>query len=90
MIDSLIPDLLVLGEGFHVNHPLIQQGHLIIQDKASCLPPHVLRPTRHDILIDACAAPGNKTTFASALMNNQGPFMRLRGTGQIQDVGGVR
>lgn len=71
-VESLIPDLLVLTEGFPMNHPLIQQGHLIIQDKASCLPPYILNPTKDDILIDACSAPGNKTTFASALMHNQG------------------
>lgn len=71
-LESLIPDLLILAEGFPMHHPLIQQGHLIIQDKASCLPPYILSPTKEDILIDACSAPGNKTTFASALMQNQG------------------
>lgn len=70
--DSLIPNLLVLAKDFSMNHSLVQQGHLIIQDKASCLPPYILNPTKDDILIDACSAPGNKTTFASALMHNHG------------------
>lgn len=70
--DPLIPNLLILADTFPMNHSLIQEGHLIIQDKASCLPPYILNPTENDILIDACSAPGNKTTFASALMHNKG------------------
>ena len=42
------------------------------QDKASCLPPFVLQPTPGSHVIDACAAPGNKTTLLAALMGNQG------------------
>lgn len=38
------------------------KGRLIIQDRASCFPAHILHPTSRDIVVDACAAPGNKTT----------------------------
>lgn len=45
-------------------------GQLIAQDKASCLPPFILcstlgQETVHGI--DATAAPGNKTSFLSAI-----------------------
>jgi 16S rRNA C967 or C1407 C5-methylase (RsmB/RsmF family) len=49
-------------------------GRLILQDKASCFPAVVLAPPTHrgSVIIDATAAPGNKTSHLSALMDNQG------------------
>ncbi|VEL16828.1 unnamed protein product [Protopolystoma xenopodis] len=56
-----------------------QSGRLVIQDKASCLPPLVLFSALFDRdfvnplpdLIDACAAPGNKTSLLIALLANR-------------------
>jgi 25S rRNA (cytosine2278-C5)-methyltransferase len=50
------------------------QGKIIFQDKASCFPAVVLDPPAEDncFVIDATAAPGNKTTHLSALMKNKG------------------
>lgn len=42
------------------------KGHLIIQDRASCFPASILNPGPADVVIDACAAPGNKTTHLAA------------------------
>ncbi|WWC90722.1 uncharacterized protein L201_005659 [Kwoniella dendrophila CBS 6074] len=50
-------------------------GHIILQDKASCLPAKVLMYNWNDDegeCIDATAAPGNKTSYVSALMGNKG------------------
>ena len=46
-------------------HPRTKDGCLIIQDKASCFPSQLLMDawTGGDV-IDACAAPGNKTSHA--------------------------
>lgn len=49
-------------------------GRLIAQDKASCLPPFILlfgchRPDLSVRALDATAAPGNKTSFLSALLH---------------------
>ena len=52
--------------------PLIDKGYLIFQDKASCLPVHILAPTENSVIIDACAAPGNKTSFLASQLNNTG------------------
>ncbi|KAJ6577367.1 S-adenosyl-L-methionine-dependent methyltransferase [Mycena capillaripes] len=73
--DEHIPNLLLFPPKttFH-DDPAYKSGKLILQDKASCFPAVVLAPpARKDaIVIDATAAPGNKTTHLSALMRNMG------------------
>ena len=71
--DCLIPNLLVFSVHANLqdNH-LYKQGKLILQDRASCLPAHVLSPSHGSHVIDACAAPGNKTTHLAAVMDNSG------------------
>jgi len=54
---------------------MYQAGKIILQDKASCFPASVLaQDIRQDCgaVIDATAAPGNKSSHLSALMNNEG------------------
>ncbi|KZS92513.1 S-adenosyl-L-methionine-dependent methyltransferase [Sistotremastrum niveocremeum HHB9708] len=73
--DPHIPDLLLF-------HPSVQfhtesaytSGQIILQDKASCMPAVVLAPpkSQKSYVIDATAAPGNKTSHLSALMGNVG------------------
>ncbi|PPQ83431.1 hypothetical protein CVT25_007022 [Psilocybe cyanescens] len=73
--DAHVPNLLL----FHPSttfrdNPLYISGKIILQDKASCFPALVLSPpaTKEGVVIDATAAPGNKTTHLSALMKNKG------------------
>lgn len=45
-------------------------GRIILQDKASCFSAYLLDPQLGDgDIIDACAAPGNKTTHLAALLS---------------------
>ena len=52
--------------------PFIQSGQLIVQQKASCFPALALAPPPGAHVIDACAAPGSKTSHLAALLGNQG------------------
>lgn len=70
--DEFIPNLF----GIHPKEKLTstdayKQGRLIIQDRASCFPAQILNPIPgKDKVIDACAAPGNKTTHLASILNN--------------------
>ncbi|KAI8324195.1 S-adenosyl-L-methionine-dependent methyltransferase [Martensiomyces pterosporus] len=66
-------DLLVFPPGTDLHaHPLYVNGTIILQDKASCMPAHVVQPHRGSGALDACAAPGNKTSHMVSLMHNEG------------------
>ena len=53
-------------------HDLVKDGQIIIQDKASCFPSQILSDAWKDgDVIDACAAPGNKTSHMAAVLNHK-------------------
>lgn len=73
--DVYIPDLYAINNKHTARLTALseyKQGKLIIQDRASCFPAYILRPSAKDVVIDACAAPGNKTTHLCALMAEGG------------------
>ncbi|KAI5122536.1 hypothetical protein M0805_005263 [Coniferiporia weirii] len=73
--DEHIPNLLIFHPSTSFrDDPLLVSGKIILQDKASCFPAVVLAPPARDDahVIDATAAPGNKTTLLSSLMKNRG------------------
>lgn len=47
-------------------------GYYYIQEAASMIPPLVLDPKPDEIILDACAAPGSKTTQIAEMMENSG------------------
>ncbi|KAE9982287.1 hypothetical protein BLS_006294 [Venturia inaequalis] len=69
--DRHIPNLLALPAGYDLSKSLAyQKGDIIFQDKASCFPAYLLNPTLGDgAVVDACAAPGNKTTHLAAILD---------------------
>ncbi|OMJ18944.1 putative 28S rRNA (cytosine-C(5))-methyltransferase [Smittium culicis] len=74
--DEHLPEVLVFPPqtDFHL-HDLYTSGSIILQDKASCFPAAILSPPQDSIVIDACAAPGNKTSHLSMLMKNTGSII---------------
>ncbi|KAJ2687438.1 hypothetical protein IWW39_002910 [Coemansia spiralis] len=71
--DPDLNDLLVFPPGTDLHaHPLFVNGSIVLQDKASCMPAHVVQPAPGSVALDACAAPGNKTSHMASLMKNRG------------------
>ncbi|MCJ1443615.1 MAG: hypothetical protein MMC23_004114 [Stictis urceolatum] len=82
-VDLHVPDLVAIPSKIDlVSSAAYPRGEIIFQDKASCFPAYLLDPQVEDgELLDACAAPGNKTTHLVALAraSRWGP----------DDIGGV-
>jgi 16S rRNA (cytosine967-C5)-methyltransferase len=50
----------------------LRDGRVVVQDEAAILVGHALDPRPGETAVDACAAPGTKTTHLAALMGNRG------------------
>ena len=57
--------------------PFIKEGLYIIQDEASQLVTSILDPRPGERILDACSAPGGKTTHMAQKMENQGEIDAL-------------
>lgn len=73
-IDEHVPNLLAVSPGVDLTKSeAYKSGALILQDKASCFPAYLLDPDpgHGGDVIDACAAPGNKTTHLAAILHSR-------------------
>ena len=72
-VDKHVPNLLALPPFTNLSMtPAYLNGAIILQDKASCFPVCLLSPQLEDgASLDACAAPGNKTTHLAAILHNE-------------------
>jgi putative methyltransferase len=75
--DAHVPDLLVLppnaSSWLHHDFELVKSGKIVLQDKSSCFSALVCTSTSSGLgggdYIDACSAPGNKTSHLAALLH---------------------
>jgi 16S rRNA (cytosine967-C5)-methyltransferase len=65
------PEGLILKEGLWLSE------EPLFQDEASQIVAHLVNPAPGERVLDACAAPGGKTTHLAQLMNNQGEIIAL-------------
>lgn len=72
------PEGLILAKSpLLVEAGLFQEGMFFIQDEASQIIPHLLAPQPGQRVLDACAAPGGKTTHLAQLMQDRGEILAL-------------
>jgi len=50
-------------------------GYYYIQGLSSMLPPLVLNPSKEDLVLDLCSAPGSKTTSIAEMMESNGTLL---------------
>ncbi|SPQ22530.1 10ab74ae-b1ed-4650-90ca-fbe72ac0931e [Thermothielavioides terrestris] len=75
-LDGHVPNLIAASPGIDFTKTeAYKEGKIILQDKASCFPAYLLDPRPEDgDIIDACSAPGNKTTHLAGILYERGGF----------------
>ena len=72
---GLVPDAVRVGGPVSDRLPLVDRGLAVIQDEGAMLVSLAVGPAPGQTVIDACAAPGGKTTHMAALMADQGRIL---------------
>ena len=57
------------------NLDLFKEGYFTVQDESAGMASIVLNPLENEIVLDACSAPGGKTTHLAEIMNNKGKII---------------
>lgn len=71
--DFMTKDFLILNKIRNIeNLDLFKNGYFTIQDISAGLTAKILEPKQEENILDACSAPGGKTTYMAELMKNEG------------------
>ncbi|SFE40101.1 16S rRNA (cytosine(967)-C(5))-methyltransferase RsmB [Alteribacillus iranensis] len=69
---KLAPEALRVISGHVIGSEVYKTGDITVQDESSMLPSRLLDPKPGMLVLDACAAPGGKTTHMAEMMDNEG------------------
>ncbi len=84
---NVSPFGIVLEDGGPVpSLPGFQEGAFYVEDEAAQLVPLLLDPQPGEIVLDACAAPGGKSTHLAELMQNKGTIYAVDRSGARLDL----
>ncbi len=82
-----LPEFFHIEEGaLPVNHELITEGKIYIQDESAGLPIKLLNPKANMSVLDMAAAPGGKALYAASRMRNQGMITAIDKSRQRLEV----
>ena len=71
--DGILDDFLIIKKIKNIeNLDLFKKGFFTIEDEGAGLIPIILNPKQNEIILDACSAPGGKTTYMAEIMHNKG------------------
>lgn len=86
-IPNLPQGLRLTGAGAVTDLPGYKEGWWVIQDSSAQLVTHLLDPQPGETIIDACAAPGGKTTHIAELIGDRGRIIACdRATKRLNKV----
>lgn len=84
---SVSPFGILIEDGGSVpSLPAFHEGSFYVEDEAAQLIPPLLDPQPGDIVLDACAAPGGKSTHLADLMHNKGTIYAVDRKGARLDL----
>jgi 16S rRNA (cytosine967-C5)-methyltransferase len=84
---SVSPFGILIEDGGSVpSLPGFHEGAFYVEDEAAQLIPPLLDPQPGDIVLDACAAPGGKSTHLADLMHNKGTIYAVDRKGDRLDL----
>ena len=75
-VEVLFEDFLILENAKNIEKiEEFKEGKFTVQDETAGLSSFVLAPKEGEIVLDACSAPGGKTTYLAELMHNKGKIV---------------